>query len=134
MPKQVGNDAFMPKPPPIPDSDAERPLSPTDMAVIANIKRAYKNHGEISGNQSELARRSELDPTYIGKLLRAKTSVSVTSLHRIAKALGLQPWQLLVPGDWELSNPPVLAPLTDEEKQFYSKMKEAAAALHGRTQ
>lgn len=104
------------------------------MTVIANIERLYKDHGTIAGNKSELARKAKLDPAYISKLLRRTTSISVTSLHEIAKALGLATWQLMVPGDWPLSNPPVLAPLTAEEKQFYSKMREAAAALHGRTQ
>jgi transcriptional regulator with XRE-family HTH domain len=117
----------MPKPPPLPDSEARRGLSPTDSVVIGNITRLYRVHGTIAGNQSELARKAGLDQTYISKLLRAKTSISVTSLDAVAKALGLEPWMLLVPGAWPLSNPPVLQPLTDAERRLYSKFQEATA-------
>lgn len=115
----------MPKPPRIPDSDAERPLSDTDMTVIKNIDRLYRQHGTIAGNQSQLGRDAELDQTYINKLLKARTSISVTSLHRVAGALGVAPWMLLVPGDWPLDNPPVLQPLSDAEKRLYAKIQEA---------
>lgn len=121
----------MPKPPPTPENEGQRPLSATDSVVISNIERLYKDHGTIAGNKSELARKSGLDPAYISKLLRRKNSVSITSLHEIAKALGLHAWQLLVPGDWPLSNPPVLAPLTDAEKRLYAKVKEAMAIAQG---
>lgn len=115
----------MPKPPRIPDPDAQRGLTDTDMTVINNIERLYRQHGTIAGNQSQLARDANVDQTYISKLLKARTSISVTTLHRIASALGLVPWQMLVPGDWPLDNPPVLQPLSDAEKQLYAKIREA---------
>jgi transcriptional regulator with XRE-family HTH domain len=90
----------VPKPPALPDSDARRGLSPTDSVVIDNISRLYREHGTIAGNKSQLARDAEIDPGFISKLLQRKNSVSLTYLHRIAKALGLEPWMLLVPGDW----------------------------------
>lgn len=121
----------MPKPPALPDSDARRGLSPTDSVVIDNISRLYREHGTIAGNKSQLARDAEIDPGFISKLLQRKNSVSLTYLHRIAKALGLEPWMLLVPGDWPLSNPPVLQPLTDQEKRLYQKMMEAVTMARG---
>jgi transcriptional regulator with XRE-family HTH domain len=121
----------MPKPPALPDSDARRGLSPTDSVVIDNISRLYREHGTIAGNKSQLARDAEIDPGFISKLLQRKNSVSLTYLHRIAKALGLEPWMLLVPGDWPLSNPPVLQPLSDQEKRLYAKMMEAVSMARG---
>jgi transcriptional regulator with XRE-family HTH domain len=115
----------MPKPPRLPASDARRGLSATDTVVVNNIGRLYREHGTIAGNQSQLARDAEIDQTFISKLLKGRTSLSVTYLHRIAKALGLEPWMLLVPGDWPLSNPPVLQPLSDAEKRLYAKITEA---------
>jgi transcriptional regulator with XRE-family HTH domain len=101
------------------------------MTAIANIDRVFKDHPIIAGNKSELARKAALDPAYISKLLRRQTSISLTSLHAVAEALGLAAWQLLVPGDWPLSNPPVLQPLTDSERRFYAKVKEAMQVAQG---
>jgi transcriptional regulator with XRE-family HTH domain len=125
------DDANVPRPPPIPESTARRPLSETDNVVVNNIVRTYKDHPTIAGNKSQLARDAELDPAYISKLLRRQTSISLTSLHAVARALGLAPWQLMVPGDWPLSNPPVLAPLSAQERQFYEKMREAMRVAQG---
>lgn len=118
----------MPKPPPLPDADSRRGLTPTDTTVINNIGRLYTKHGTIAGNQSQLARDAEIDQTFVSKLLKAKHSPSVATVHKIAKALGLEPWMLLVPGDWPLDNPPVLQPLTDAEKRLYAVIKAAAGA------
>jgi transcriptional regulator with XRE-family HTH domain len=128
IPNGAADYADMPRPPKLPNTTTERGLSPTDSVVIDNIDRLRKQHGEIGDNRSELARRATLDPSYIGKLLRKETSVSITSLHGIAGALGLEPWQLMVKGDWDLSNPPVLAPLTDSEKRLYAALREAMKA------
>lgn len=127
----VADHANVPKPPALPDSDARRGLSPTDSVAIDNISRLYRQHGTIAGNKSQLARDAEIDPGFISKLLQRKNSVSLTYLHRIAKALGLEPWMLLVPGDWPLSNPPVLQPLGDAEKQLYETIRKALAVAKG---
>src|SRR5262249_10260809 len=116
IPRHAPDNADMPKPPQIPDSAARRGLSPTDMVVIANVERLYRQHGTIAGNQSQLARDAKVDQTFVSKLLKAKTSISVATLHKIAEALGVPPWALLVPGDWPLNNPPVLRPISDAER------------------
>jgi len=126
IPRTARDNAEMPKPPMVPESESRRGLSGTDTVVIGNINRLYKQHGTIAGNQSQLARDAKIDQTFISKLLKAKTSLSVTTLHQIAEALGVAPWALLVQGDWPLSNPPVLQPLSDAEKRLYQKIQEAA--------
>lgn len=125
IPRTAPHNAEMPRPPVVPDSESRRGLSGTDTVVIGNINRLYKQHGTIAGNQSQLARDAKVDQTFISKLLKAKTSVSITILHQIAEALGVSPWALLVRGDWPLSNPPVLQPLSDAEKRLYQKIQEA---------
>lgn len=126
IPSTAPDNANVPKKPVrSPQSDARRPLTESDRTCIANINRLYRQHGIIAGNQSQLAREAEIDQTFVSKLLKYRTSISVTSLHSIARALGVPAWALLVPGDWELANPPVLQPLTDVEKQLYAKIREA---------
>lgn len=133
IPRGARDDAQMPKPPRVPEATSERGLSESDHVVANNIERLYREHGVIGGNQSELARKAEVDPTFISKLLKRRNSVSIATLHRIAGALGLQPWMLLVPGNWPLSNPPVLQPLTDAERQLYVKLREAVQLALGGT-
>lgn len=129
IPCSAGHHADVPKA--TPPNDARRPLSESDKIVIRNIARLYRQHGIISGNQSSLAREAGVDQTFISKLLKYRTSISVTSLHAIAQALGVPSWALLVPGDWELGNPPVLQPLTQIEKELYAKIREASMLVAG---
>lgn len=107
-----------------PETTSRRPLTESDKLVRGNIDRLYKQHGIIAGNQSALARAASIDQTFISKLLKGKTSISVSSLHNIAEALDVPVWCLLVPGEWELGNPPALAPVTDEERAMWEKIKE----------
>lgn len=44
------------------------------------------------------------------------------TIDAIAQAYGLQAWQLLVAG-MDPKNPPVLAPVTKEEKEFWAKVR-----------
>lgn len=112
-------------------SASRRGLSPADGIACDNVKRLFRQHGFINGNQSELARKASIDQTFVSKFLAGKTSISLTYLQRVAHALGLDSWQLLVPGDWPLSNPPVLQPLTEREKQLYQMFQEAARLAAG---
>jgi transcriptional regulator with XRE-family HTH domain len=59
-----------------------------------NIRRLRFENG-IS--QEELAFRCELDRTYISAVERCIWNVALSNIEKIAVALNVQPWQLLVP-------------------------------------
>ena len=105
---------------PLPTTESRRVLTETDQTVRRNIARLMAQHGEISNSQTALAKRAGVDQAFISKLLKGKNSLSVAYLNRLADALGVAAWQLLVPTEWDLGNPPVLAPLTPEEKRLYA--------------
>lgn len=107
-----------------PQSGSRRALTRSDETFARNVARLMKEHGAINNNQSELGRRSKVDQAYISKLLKGMTSISVAYLDKIAAALGVEPWCLLVEGEWSLSNPPVLQPISEAEKRLYEKMQE----------
>ena len=46
-------------------------------------------------SQEELALRSELDRSYVGGVERGSRNVSLINIHRIARALGVEPSELL---------------------------------------
>ena len=48
-------------------------------------------------SQEELAFRCELDRTYISAVERCIWNVALGNIERIADALNVEPWQLLVP-------------------------------------
>lgn len=61
----------------------------------------------------------------VGTVQRAKTgavAVAIDTLEDIARALGLEAWQLLVP-DIDPANPPVLRRLSPEEHALYEKLR-----------
>lgn len=63
-------------------------------ALAYNIRfHRYKN----GISQEELAFRCELDRTYISAVERCKWNVALSNIEKIAGALHLEPWRLLVP-------------------------------------
>lgn len=59
-----------------------------------NIRR-FRFEQKVS--QEELAFRCELDRTYISAVERCIWNVSLGNIEKIAEALEVEPWQLLLP-------------------------------------
>lgn len=78
-----------------------------------NLNRFYKESGVGLGNLSRIKAQ--------------ETAVGLDVLDRIAEFFHIYTWQLLVP-DLDPSNPPVVA-ITQAEKAFYDRIKEAAKTL-----
>ena len=79
--------------------------------MIASVKRAQKGplRDVLASNmrklravhglsQEALAHESDVDRTYVSSIERAKRSVSIDIVARIAKALAVEPWKLLKDG------------------------------------
>lgn len=54
--------------------------------------------------------------------------IKLDSLQGLAKAFGLQPWQMLIP-ELDPANPPLLA-ISKEEKDLYARLQAAAKAIY----
>jgi len=63
--------------------------------LFAQNMRAARARTALS--QEALAEAAGLHRTYIGSVERAERNVSLVNVARIAKALGVQPWELLHP-------------------------------------
>jgi transcriptional regulator with XRE-family HTH domain len=66
--------------------------SPT-RRLLGNKIRKLRNKLKIS--QEELGFRAKLHRTYIGSIERAEQNVSIDNIHKIAKALKVNPKDLL---------------------------------------
>jgi transcriptional regulator with XRE-family HTH domain len=79
--------------------------------MIASVKRAQKgtlrdvlarNMRQLRAvrglSQEALAHDSDVDRSYVSSIERAKRSVSIDIVARIAKALAVEPWTLLKDG------------------------------------
>lgn len=71
------------------------PASDNLREVLAyNIRVARVTRG---WSQEDLALECELDRTYVSAVERARWNVSLSNIERFALALGLEPWNLLIP-------------------------------------
>lgn len=75
-------------------------------------------------SQLALAKKSGIAQATIGRILRGETSATIETLSDLAKAYGLQGWQLMVAG-MDPNNPPVLQAVSKEERQLYERLKAA---------
>ena len=80
-----------PKPP------TELPSSDDVRAVLAYNVRLLRVQKEWS--QEDLGLECDLDRTYVSAVERARWNISLSNIDRLAKALGTQPWRLLLPPD-----------------------------------
>jgi transcriptional regulator with XRE-family HTH domain len=60
--------------------------------VGRNVRRLRKENG---WSQERLALECGIHRTYIGDVERGERNISVVNVHRIAQALGVEPWVLL---------------------------------------
>jgi transcriptional regulator with XRE-family HTH domain len=63
--------------------------------ILAYNIRLLRSEKEIS--QEELAFRCELDRTYISAVERCVWNVALSNIEKIAEALNVEPWRLLLP-------------------------------------
>lgn len=64
------------------------------MIVAQNLRRLRAERGL---SQDALAFEAEMNRTYVGGVERGERNVSLDNIARLAKALGVEPWELLKP-------------------------------------
>lgn len=90
-----------------------------------NLRALMAAHLELT-SQSALHKRSRVAQATIGRILGPRgENARIETVERLARAFGLEGWQLLVPG-MEPSNPPVLQPVTKPERELYERLKLVA--------
>lgn len=81
-----------------------------------------------SGPTSQLAlkKKSGVAQATIGRILSEEgVDAGIETVDKLAKAYGLQGWQMMVAG-MDPQNPPVLQPVSRAERELYDNLKKAA--------
>lgn len=69
--------------------------SSSSATVVTNIQELKRARG---WSNRDLARQSKVSDRMIGKILNNESEPTTATLDKIAKAFGIESWQLLVPG------------------------------------
>lgn len=98
--------------------------------VLRTNLRALMEKGDGPKSQGELHRKSGVAQATIGRILsKPGNNATVETVDALAKAYGLEGWQLLIAG-MDPRNPPVLQPVTKEERALYERLKQLATDLN----
>lgn len=74
-------------------------------------------------SQTALKEKSGVAQATIGRILGDRgENAKIETLERLARAYGLEGWQLMVAG-MDPSNPPVLQPVSPAERALYDRLK-----------
>lgn len=92
-------------------------------ALQQNLKACMAMAG-YPQSQPELAKKSGVGQNTISRILSKGENVRLETLSKIARAYDLDSWQLLVPG-MDPRNPPVLQPVSNEERELWNRIKDA---------
>jgi transcriptional regulator with XRE-family HTH domain len=91
-----------------------------------NLKKLMQTDRELN-SQPKVAAESKVGQTSIGRILRGEQSPTLDVVDKLARAFGLEAWQMLVP-DLDPTNPPITAEADERQRELWKKLKELANA------
>lgn len=97
-------------------------------AILAdNLRRLIDREGRPGERMSirAWALSRGLDVRLIDRLTKRKHAITLDKLEELAKAVDMQPWQLLFP-DLDPSSPPD-SPISEEERQTLARLRRLLA-------
>ena len=76
-------------------------------------------------SQPKIAARAGIKQSSVGRIIRGEVECKIDSVDGLARAFGLETWQLLLPG-LDVRHPPILRSINDKERALYERLKVAA--------
>jgi hypothetical protein len=80
-------------------TDTQRPRD----ILSANLRALMRQHPDLN-TLPKITARSGVSNGTLDRIRRAETACRIDELAKLARAFGVQPWQLLVPSDQRLSD------------------------------
>jgi transcriptional regulator with XRE-family HTH domain len=66
--------------------------------IIGTNVRGFRKHLHLT--QEQLAEKADLHPTFVGDIERSNANITIDTLKKLAKALGVEPHVLLIKGSF----------------------------------
>ena len=97
--------------------------------LAANLIRLMEQHATLT-SQAKVGARAKVNQKTIGRILHKTNEPTLEAVSAIAKAFGLECWQLLTP-DLQPNNPPMLASQDKALKALYANLGRTQEAIAG---
>lgn len=101
--------------------------SPLTELFRHNLRRVMQHDRDLK-TQKKLEAAGGLTQASIGRILRGEQSPTLDAVHRLAKAVELEPWQLLI-ADLEPDNPPITKQIDEQQQELLRRFRTAAQEL-----
>lgn len=98
--------------------------------VLAQNLRGLMATKDGPRTQTDLSSKAGVAQSTIGRILNCEAAATIETLSDLARAYGLEAWQLMVAG-MDPTNPPVLMPVSAKEKELYERLKRVAHEITG---
>lgn len=93
----------------------------------ASVSALMRHHWERE-NLNRLSREAGIGLATCARIKAQETSVGLELIDRIAAVFSVETWQLFVPG-FDPTSPPVLLPVSQQERELYTRLLQAAKAF-----
>ena len=105
------------------------PMSAIDSRRVlwASVSALMRHHWEAE-NLNRLSREAGIGLASCARLKAQETSIGLELVDKIAAVFGVETWQLFVPG-FDPASPPTLLPVTQAERELYTRLLQAARAF-----
>lgn len=93
--------------------------------LAANVAALMER--ELSGCDNKpmmLAKKADISLSSVQRIMNKQTGASLDTIESVALALGVSPYQLLIP-ELDVENPQIVAGATAAEKRLYAHMRKA---------
>lgn len=102
--------------------------------ISAALKALRENLGKVLASRKksepEFAKLAKIDQKTLWRVLRGPNEPTLETVSKLAKACGLEPWQLLTP-DLEPNNPPMLAAQSVRLQALLDNIRNTREAIDG---
>ncbi len=105
----------------------EKPISTAFQALRTNMGKVIA-HARLT--EPQFAKRAKVDQKTLWRVLHGSSEPTLDTVSKLAKAAGLDPWQLLAP-DLEPDNPPLLAAQSERLRQVLTNIRNTKEAIEG---
>jgi hypothetical protein len=103
-------------------------VSQTSRHILsANLRALMASHAHLDTLKKITGAGGPSNGT-LDRIRRMESGCSIDELDKLARIFELESWQLLVP-DLDPTNPPMLAHVTERQRELYEKLKQVAKTL-----